>query len=278
MSASRPEQKPDYGCLDVRLFCFLLFASSILFSLTACAPQPLIVTREPVTLHLVSADSCGPLTEELAAAYEKSHPWVAVHVVAFNSLLAEEMLRAGGADMALLSWLQETTDEDEELLWSHSFAHDAVAVVVHPTALLTEIGLVHLQDIFRGRVQEWGGEVLTVVSREEGSGARAVFENVVLGNFDVTLAAVAMPSTKAVVEYVARTPGAIGYISARRLDDRVRVLPVEGFYPGLAAVSDASYPLSRSLYLAAMTEPTGEARKFAQWVLGAEGQAIVGRW
>ena len=179
--------------------------------------------------------------------------------------------------MALLSWLQETDDEDEESLWSYPFAHDGISVIVHPASPLTEIGLVHLQDIFRGRVQEWGGEVLTVISREDGSGIRAAFENIVLGDQDVTLAAVVMPSTSTVVEYVARTPGAIGYVSTRWLDARVRVLPVEGFYPSLVTVSDGSYPLSRSLYLAAVAEPTGEIREFAQWVLGPEGQAIVGR-
>lgn len=262
------------------MFCNrnLYFASCILLLLSACVPQPLVVTREPVTLRLVAADSCGPLVGELAAAYEESHPWVTIHTAVFDSAVTQEMLQAGGADMALLSWLREAASEDEGSLWSSPFARDGIAVIVHPAALLTEIGLVHLQDIFRGRVQEWGGEVLTVVSREEGSGTRAAFENAVLGAYDVTLAAVAMPSTGTVVEYVARTPGAIGYVSARWLDDRVRVLPVEGVYPSLAAVSDGSYPLSRSLYLAAVTEPTGEAREFAQWVLGTEGQAIVGRW
>jgi phosphate transport system substrate-binding protein len=268
----------DLNCPRVRLFYFLLPASCVLLFLAACAPQPLVVTREPVTLRLIAADSCGPLAEELAGAYEGSHPWVTIRIAVFDSAVAQEMLQAGGADMALLSWLQETASEDEGALWSSSFARDGIAVIVHPAALLTEIGLAHLQDIFRGRVQEWGGEVLTVVSREEGSGTRAAFESIVLGDYDVTLAAVAMPSTGTVIEYVARTPGAIGYISARWLDERVRVLPVEGVYPSLTAVSDGSYPLSRPLYLAAMTEPSGEAREFAQWVLGMEGQAIIGRW
>jgi len=267
----------DLNCTHVRLFYFLLSIFCALFFLAACAPQPLVVTREPVMLRLVAADSCGPLAGELAAAYEASHPWVTVQTVVFDSAVAEETLRIGGADLALLSWL-ETDDEEEKIPWSHPFGRDGIAVVVHPTSLLTEIGLVHLQDIFRGRVQEWGGEVLTVVSREEGSGTRAAFENSVLGAHDVTLAAVAMPSTATVIGYVARTPGAIGYVSARWLDGRVRALPVEGVYPNRAAVSDGSYPLARSFYLAAMAEPTGETREFAQWVLGMEGQAIVERW
>ncbi len=253
----------------------LLPASCLLLLLAACTSQPLTVTREPVALRLVAADSCGPLAEELAAAYEESYPWITVQVEVWNSALAERTLREGGADLALLSWLEEVAGE--ELLWSQLFARDGVAVVVYPATPLTEIGLAHLQEVFRGRMQEWGGVVFTAVSREEGSGTRVAFESIVLGNYDVTPTSVLMPSSEAVVEYVARTPGGIGYVSTFRVDDRVRMLPVEGILPTLAAVSDGSYLLSRPLYLAATAEPAGEAREFAQWVLGPDGQAIIGK-
>jgi len=262
--------------LAVCSFRLLLLASCLLLLLVACSPQPLTITREPVTLRLVAADSCGSLAEELAAAYEEAHPWVTVRIETWNSALAEQTLRAGGADLALLSWPGETAD-DEEPLWSYPFARDGIAVIVHPVTPLTETGLAQLREIFRGRVQEWGGMVLTVVSREEGSGTRAAFESAVLNGYDVTPTAVVMPSGEAVIEYVARTPGAIGYVSMLQLDNRVRALPVEGVLPSPATVTDGSYPLSRPLYLAATAEPTGETREFAQWVLGPEGQAIVER-
>ncbi|MDY7076417.1 MAG: substrate-binding domain-containing protein, partial [Chloroflexota bacterium] len=87
--------------------------------------------------------------------------------------------------------------------------------------------------------------------------------------------------SEAVVEYVARTPGSIGYVSTLRITESVvnsvRVLPVEGVSPSPAAISDGSYPLSRPLYLVTIGEPTGEAREFAQWVLEPQGQAITGR-
>jgi len=260
-------------------FALLLLASCLLLLLASCAPQPLTVTRAPATLRLVAADSCGPLAGELGAAYEESHPWVTVQSEVFNSSVAGQALRAGEADLALLSWLQETANQEPP--WSQPFARDGIAIVVHPTTPFTETGLLHLQAIFRGRVQEWGGTVLTVVSREEGSGTRAAFESVVLGGQDVTLTAVVMPSSEAVVEHVAHTPGAIGYVSTlwlkKALADGVRVLPVEGVLPTPDAVSNGSYPLARLLYLAATAEPTGEAREFAQWVLGPAGQTIVGR-
>ncbi len=252
--------------------------AALAFLLASCAPQPLTVTREPATLRLVAADSCGPLAEELAAAYEEAHPWVTVHVEIFNSSVAEQTLRVGEADVALLSWLEESGGE--EALWSHPFARDGIAVIVHPATPLAEAGLAHLQEIFRGRVQEWSGMVLTVVSREDGSGTRAAFDTAVLGNYDVTRTSVVMPSSEAVVEHVACTPGSIGYVSTLRVSesDSVRVLPVEGVLPTPGAISDGSYLLSRSLHLAATAEPAGEVREFAQWVLGPEGQAVVGWW
>jgi len=279
MSTSRPEQQLNGGGLAGRVLRLLHPASWILLLLAACAPQPLTVTREPVTLRLVAADSCGPLAEELAAAYEEANPWATVQGAAFNSAVAEQVLRAGEADLALLSWLEP--DAEEGLLWSQVFARDGVAVVVHAVTPFNETGLAHLQAIFRGQVQEWGGMVLTPVSREDGSGTRAAFEGAVLGGRDVTFTAVVMASSEAVIEYVARTPGAVGYVSSLRLGelpaDGVRLLLVEGALPTRGGISDGSYPVSRPLYLAAAAEPAGEAREFAQWVLGSEGQAVVGR-
>jgi phosphate transport system substrate-binding protein len=260
---------------------FLLPASCLLLLLAAsCTPQPLTVTREPTTVRLVAADSCGALAEELATAYEEAHPWASVQVQVFNSSVAERTLRAGEADLALLSWVQETIYE--EPLWHLVFAHDGIAVIAHPATPFDETGLAHLQDIFRGRIQEWGGTVLVAVSREDGSGTRSAFDGTVLGIHKVSHTAVVMPSSEAVVEYVARTPGAIGYVSTLRVTESnaasVRALPVEGVSPTSTAISDGSYPLSRSLHLAGTAEPAGEAREFAQWVLGPQGQAIVGKF
>ena len=256
----------------------LLVALTLL--MTGCTAQPLSVTRLPVTLQLVAADSCGPLAEELAASYEETRSWVTVGVGVYNDSVAKGVLRKGEADLALLSWLQESPAEGD--LWTTPFARDGIAVIVHPTTPFGEIGLPYLREVFHGRIQEWGGMLLAVVSREEGSGTRAAFESAVLGGHDAALTAVVVTSSEAVFEYVAETPASIGYVSTLRLREhgngRVRVLPVDGVSPAPDTIANDSYLLSRSLYLAARSEPTGEARQFAQWVLGPAGQMIVGRY
>ncbi|MCX7683269.1 MAG: phosphate ABC transporter substrate-binding protein [Anaerolineae bacterium] len=247
-----------------------------------CSAPPLPApTHEPTVLRLVTAESCAPLAESLAAAYEESHPWVMVQTEVSNSALAERALRNGEAELALLSWIAEGSYGRERPLWAQPIARDGIAVIVHPALPLTEISLPLLRDIFRGQVQEVGGIVLAVVSREEGSGTRAVFDRVVLGVHQVTHTAVMFSSSEAVIEYVAQTPGAIGYVSTLRLDDPpaagVRVLSVEGVLPSQAALYDGSYPLARPIYLATYGEPVGAAREFAQWAVGPEGQLIARR-
>lgn len=259
------------SCLPFLASCLLLIASCLL--LPACTPQPLAVTREPTYLRLVAADTCRLFVEELTVAYEKSHPWATVEVIGvFNSALAERALREGEADLALFSWIEPSDD-----LWSQSFARDGIAIIVHPDTPLDEVGLALLQEIYRGRVQEWEGVPLIPVSREQGSGTRAAFESLVLGSLATTPTAVVESSSDAVIEYVARTPASIGYVSTFWRADGVRVLPVEGILPTREAIADGSYPLWRPLVMATKGEPTGEAREFAQWVLRPEGQGIIAR-
>jgi len=233
----------------------------------ACAAQPIRVTRQPVTLHLVAAGSCQPWLESAAEAYEASRPWVTTKSQVLNSALAEDVLRESGADVAMLSWVWDEGEESKGQLWTEGFARDGVAVIVHPGLSIEGLELAELREIFRGRLQERDGVRLVVVSREEGSGTRAAFEAVALGGESATLNAVVVPSAESMVEYVASTLGAIGYVSTGRLGDGVRVVPVEGVRPTEASIADGSYPLSRQLYLATVGEPAGEAREFSQWVL-----------
>ncbi len=253
--------------LDVEAAHRLLLLPCLLLVVAACVPQPVTVTREPVTLRVVAADSCEPLVERAAEAYEASRPWVTVELQVFNTALAAEVLREGGADIALLSWLQDFGEEDEDQLWTEGLTRDGIAVIVHPQSALTEIGLAQLREIFLGRLQEWDGVVLNVVSREDGSGTRAAFEGIVLGGERTTLNAVVMPSSVSMVEHVASNPGAIGYVSTERLDDGVQVLSVEGVLPTEQTIADGRYPLWRHLYVASSGEPAGEGREFSQWLL-----------
>lgn len=240
--------------------------------LTACATQPLAVTHQPERLRIAACDACGPTAEDLAAAYREIRPWVTLEVEIFDTAVARQRLEAGAADLALLSWL----GEDPSPLWSVPFATDAVAVIVHPAAPTEGLSRTELREIFRGRIGEWAdGTPIQVVSREAGSGVRAVFEGAVMDGYAVTRAAMVVPDSLGMLQAVASTPGAIGYISLSQSQGNVHVVPIDGQWPNPSP--SGGYLMAYPLFLTALSEPEGETRILAQWIVGPQGQQWVGR-
>lgn len=245
----------------------------LLLLLAACASQPIVVTHEPAVLRVAATDHAAPLLAELADAYEAAHPWVTVLPEAFNSAVAEERLRAGAADLAVL----DQPGLSSPPLWSAPFATNGVAIVAHPAVPVSDLSLSQLQEVFRGQVGEWEDATpIQVVSREAGAGTRDVFERTVMDGYRVTMTAVALSDDQQILEYVAATPGSIGYISLGRLPPEAHVLAVEGVAPTLTALED--YPMAYPMFLAARDEPDGEARAFVEWALGAGGQRYIARY
>ena len=244
--------------------------------LVGCGPTP-VVTRTPVTLNLAVSLAMQPLMAELTTAYRTTHPHVTFNLQYINSAQAMEALWSGEVDLAAVSWLTET-----ESVWLTPVAIDGVAIIVHPSNPVKNLSLQQLRDVFRGRAAEWPdvggpGREIAVVSREDGAGTRAKFEEVVMGGRSVTVNAVALASEKAVLDYVGAVTASIGYLSSGYLTDTVKAISVEGVPLTQATVADRRYPLSRPLLLVTPEEPQGELRQFVAWTLGSEGQTIVGK-
>jgi phosphate transport system substrate-binding protein len=140
---------------------------------------------------------------------------------------------------------------------------------------------------------EVGGEAgeVELVSREDGSGSRRLFEEQVMRGEPVSLTAVVMPTSRDVVDYVAKTPFAVGYVSRALAMApasaggagtpealRVRVVPVDGQLPTLDALRSQQYPLIQPLYLISRGQTRGWVRQFVDFVLSPAGQATMARY
>jgi len=226
-----------------------------------------------------------PLVEDLAQASSERHEYVTVDVQGGGSRLGIALARENQIDIGTAS--RKPTAEDErdpetgaKRLWWTAIAQDGIALVVHPQNIVGSLTLSKAKDIFFGRILDWEeiggtpGEIV-VVSREDGSGTREVFEEIVMGEKRVTLTAIVMPSSEAVVEYIARHPTAIGYVSMGYLSPQVKALPVEGVSPTPEDVRSGAYPLTRPLYILTGQEPTGEVRAFIEFALSPAGQTVV---
>jgi phosphate transport system substrate-binding protein len=272
---------------------WLLLSLSALL-LAACG-EPL-ATPEPVFVQAAGSMDMAPLVVELAQAFRESSPLVTVEVEGLGTAFGLEALRSGQAEIALASWLPQSGEaggkgQRLEPNWrATAIARDGLAIVVHPDNPLDGLGLLQLQDLFSGHVYEWtavatvpGSDMLSQlgeiqpVSREEGSGAREAFEALVMEGQRVTPRAVLHLSPEAVVEYVAATPNAVGYVSMAYTQPNVKVLKIEGLLPTPETTARGAYPLSRELWLVAAEPVSKAAQDFVDFALGPAGQQIVGR-
>ena len=122
---------------------------------------------------------------------------------------------------------------------------------------------------------------ITVVSREDGSGTRGAFVELIgvedeEGNDMTTVDAEISNSTEVVIQSVAGNTGAIGYISLGSLDDTVKGVKIDGVEPTAENIENGSYTVSRPFNVATKGELTNEAAQdFMNYIMSEEGQAIV---
>jgi len=226
-----------------------------------------------------------PLMRELAQAYSERRAHVSFDFSAVGSGAGLQELRRGSADVALVSRRLQPGEEfdaqsGERLLAYSEIALDAIAVAVHASNPVGSLTLYQLRDIFEGRITNWqqlGGpdQDIHVISREDGSGTRAVFEELVMRDRRVTPTAVVMPSSDAVLGQVAQESAAIAYLSLGYLSAEAPVLAIDGITPSRETVADGTYPIARPLILVHQPNAMSEVAAFAQFARSPAGQAIV---
>lgn len=118
-----------------------------------------------------------------------------------------------------------------------------------------------------------------VVSREDGSGTRGAFVELTGVEDDngdnTTVEAEIANRTDAVLTTVAGNEAAIGYVSLGSLNDTVKAVTVDGVEATVENVKSGDYTLSRPFNIATKGEPTGVAADFINFIMSADGQAIV---
>jgi phosphate transport system substrate-binding protein len=273
-----------------------------------------VATPVPTTITIAGSTAMRRVLQDLTTAFSRRRPDVLFVIRGGGSSIGEELVRSGEVDLGASTLFAPQPDAEEAVSPADTLTRvpiglDGLALVVHPSNSVEELSLVQLQEIFSGRVLDWlalgsdAGEI-QLVSREDGSGARVLFETRVMGQERVSLTAVVMPTSADVVEYVAKNPSAIGYVSrvevAEWIDDEqnvaipqpatasqppatpqppaVKVLRVEGKLPLRAGLRSQEYPLTQPMFLLTGGPPSGLVREFIDFALSPAGQAIVNRY
>lgn len=163
-----------------------------------------------------------------------------------------------------------------------AIGRDSVAIILHPGNSVRDLTMEQASKIFSGEITNWkdvGGDDadIRVITREEGSGTREVFEKYVMKPFEREIAGAASvkSSNGEVRATVSSDAKSIGYLSLGYVDSSVKAVEIDGVEATVANVLSGDYPIQRSLYLITKGEPSELERAFIDFALSSEGQQVV---
>jgi phosphate transport system substrate-binding protein len=246
-------------------------------------------TEAPTTglegqVQLAGSTTVQPLAEVLAEAFMGMNPDLVIEVQGGGSSVGVTSAGEGTVDIGMASRAIKDSEFDTFAdLQVFTIARDGIAIVTNPGTELPSLSVAQVRDIFAGEItnfSEVGGPdaPITVVSREEGSGTRAAFEELVMEHEEekvISENALLQQSNGQVRTTVATTPNTIGYLSFGFLDESTRPVEIDGVAPTVDNVKNDSYPIARPLNMLTKGAPNKLAQAFLDFILSDAGQEIV---
>jgi phosphate transport system substrate-binding protein len=263
---------------------------------TPAAASPAATTApvssgERQTIKISGSTTVLPIVQKAADQYVAAHPDADIQVSGGGSGVGVQAIGTRIVDIGMSS-RDLTADEKAKYpaFVIIPVARDGIAVIVNPINEIPYITLDQIRDIYLGKITGWSGITganmsvsnnrIVVIGRDSASGTRTYFDETVLLKATPARQMLEKNSNGAVLQTVAQTPGAIGYVSLGFVSKDVRALPIRNdadkiVAPGPATVKDKTYPISRDLYVITNGQPTGLTSDFIRYLLSPEGQKIV---
>ncbi|MGB9177404.1 MAG: phosphate ABC transporter substrate-binding protein [Methanoregula sp.] len=255
---------------------------------TTIAP---VSSGQKQTIRISGSTTVMPIIQKAADQYMAIHPNANIQIAGGGSGVGIQAIGTKTVDIGMSS-REVTADEHAKYpaFVITPVALDGIAVVVNPANEIPYITLDQIRDIYLGRITRWsdvtGKEAagtnnqIVVIGRDSASGTRTYFDESLLAKETPTRQMLEKNSNGAVLQTVAQTPGAIGYVSVGFVSRDVKALPIwynadKIVAPNLATIKDKTYPVSRNLYVITNGQPSGLAGDFIKYILGPEGQKIV---
>jgi phosphate transport system substrate-binding protein len=236
------------------------------------------------------SDTMVILAQKWAELYMKSNPQTTVQVTGGGSGVGITALINGTTDICDASRPMKQT-EIEKLKARYNTlgveipcAKDGVTIFLNEANKVTELTLKQISDIYTAKIRNWkelGGvdAEIRLYGRENSSGTYTyLHDEVVKADYASTVQS--LPGTAAVVNAVKKDVNGIGYGGAAYAVG-VKYAKVKkdesstGYVPSAETIANNQYPITRYLYMYLRNRPTGETKKYIDWILGVEGQRVV---
>lgn len=256
-------------------------------SMAACTQEE----NEETPVEETQVKLTGSVTISGSTSVEKVGNALAEEFMALNSSVEvtyEGIGSSGGVKNAKNGVTQLGTAsrnlKTEEKEWGFTeliLAYDGIAIISNPENGVEGVTVDQVRAIYRGEITNWsqiGGAdaEIVVVSREDGSGTRGAFEEIIGFEGELKEGALIADGNGNVQSTVAANPLSIGYVSFTYINDTVKPILVDGTTPTVENVVSSEYGVARPFMIVYMEENmTDAAKAFVEFAMSSEGQDII---
>jgi phosphate transport system substrate-binding protein len=231
------------------------------------------------TITESGSTSVQPLAEILAEEFMAKNTKVKVTIQGGGSSVGIKAATDGTVNIGASS--RELTEAEAANLVEHVLCKDGIAVITNTANGVNSLTKEQIKNIFAGNITNWkdvGGadKAIHVVAREEGSGTRGAFEELIMGKeTKISNTAILQSSNGALLQVMKGDPDAIGFLSFGYLDASVKAVSIGGVAATPENALNGSYPVIRPFLFVTKGEPTGLVKAFIDYCLSDEAQSSI---
>ena len=246
------------------------------------APDPASAEQAlPTFVHIAACYVTEEYVRALAEAQRRTNAQVVFDITIAGPEVGASMVATGEAQLAILTRRHGEAFRDEGRegyvpLEVTPIAETGLAIVVHAGQDLPSLTQAQLVSLFTGYVLDWnalgaGSGVPEIVVQDRSSTSRRIFDESLLGGRAVSSAAVVVPDDRAAAQYVAEHPGAVSYVAAAVIDERLHAIPVEMGLTSRIGSGRTLYPASQEIVVVSPLTMTLEILDLKTYAAGPRG-------
>ena len=265
-------------------------------------------TNSSGAISFASDESFSPIIDELKSVFEMSCPNAKVTPIYTNEVDGVNMLLKNKVMLTITARKFSKKEYDylkgtDQLPEAVPVAYDGMALICNNKNLDSCITVNDVKRILSGKVTKWSdvnkgsklGDIWVCFDNKKSSAVSFCVDSILGGNTIDNPNIFAAKNSKDVIEYVARTPNAIGIIGSNWLNDKRdstnttwnksitvmsvskldKATPMNSWKPYQAWLLNGRYPFVRTIYALLNDPKRGLPWGFAHFIESPRGQLII---
>lgn len=260
------------------------------------------------TVSFYADESFSPIIDEVRKQFEFEFPDAHLKPIYTNEI--EGLQQIKDLKTCLLITSRRLLDSEISYLKTKRqipqvfpIGYDGMALIVNTQNNDTCITVNDVKRVLSGEIKTWKelnpasdkGDIEVVFDNKQSATLHYVVDSILGGKPINAPNVVAAKTSKEVVDYVDKTPGAIGVIGSNWLNDqrdstnttfkknihvmsvsiKDKATPMNSWKPYQAYLLDGRYPFVRTIYAIVVDPQKGLPNSFANYIAGPKGQLII---